>query len=546
MRIHGPYHAAHLYGPEDIDNILEPMLNAPTATPARMIPLYSSVHGARLPVVEFGPLLRIVLSEILFEPLHLDRICNGIGKELTAMSARSCTILPIATPTAQTFASSLKRSGLSAVSVDDAMITSSIKTPSHTPRTGNFAHSRLAIVAFSGRYPDADSNDEFWALLREGRDVASEAPKVRWDVKTHVDPTGKKKNTSATPYGCWLQRAGLFDAKFFGISPREAPQVDPAQRLSLLTAYEAVENAGMVAEATPSTQKDRVGVFYGTSSNDWGETNSAQDIDTYYIPGSCRAFIPGKQNYFFKFSGPSISVDTACSSSLAAMHMACNALWRGDIDTAICGGTNVTTNPGELDEIYPVDLLTSLLDITAGLDRGHFLSRTGNCKTFDDAADGYCRGEGVVTIIIKRLEDAVEDNDPVLAMIEAAYTNHSAEAESITRPHVGAQRAIFERILTSACADPYSVGYVEMHGTGTQAGDAREMESVLATFANPSAPIVRDETQALHLGSVKANVGHGEGVSGVVALAKVLLMLENNEIPPHCGIKTKVCVLLRT
>lgn len=161
------------------------------------------------------------------------------------------------------------------------------------------------------------------------------------------------------------------------MSPREAPQVDPAQRLALLTAAEALEQAGIVPDRTASTQKNRVGVYFGSTSNDWMETNSAQNIDTYFIPGGNRAFIPGRINYHFKFSGPSYTIDTACSSSLAALHMACNALWRGEIDTAIVGGTNVLTNP----------------DMTAGLDKGHFLSRTGNCKTFDDNADGYCRGE---------------------------------------------------------------------------------------------------------------------------------------------------------
>lgn len=139
-----------------------------------------------------------------------------------------------------------------------------------------------------------------------------------------------------------------------------------------MTAYEAIESAGIVPDATPSTRRDRVGIFYGVTSNDWMETNSAQNIDTYFIPGGNRAFIPGRINYFFKFSGPSFAVDTACSSSLAAINIACNALWQNDVDTAIAGGTNILTNP----------------DMTAGLDRGHFLSRTGNCKTFDDEADG--------------------------------------------------------------------------------------------------------------------------------------------------------------
>lgn len=137
-------------------------------------------------------------------------------------------------------------------------------------------------------------------------------------------------------------------------------------------------------------------------------------------------------------------------------------------------------------------------------------------------------------MVIKRLEDAIADNDPIRAVILGAYTNHSAEAESITRPHVGAQKAIFERILTTASVDPATVSYIEMHGTGTQAGDAREMDSVLSTFAN------RPRQNPLHLGSVKANVGHGESVSGIIALTKVLMMMERDVIPPHSGIKTKI------
>lgn len=149
------------------------------------------------------------------------------------------------------------------------------------------------------------------------------------------------------------------------------------------------------------------------TSDDWREVNSGQNVDTYFIPGGNRAFTPGRINYHFKFSGPSFSVDTACSSSFAAIHTACNSLWRGDCDTAIAGGTNVMTNP----------------DNFAGLDRGHFLSTTGNCNTFDDAANGYCRADAVGTVIFKRLEDAEADCDPIFGVILGAYTNHSAEGQ---------------------------------------------------------------------------------------------------------------------
>lgn len=251
------------------------------------------------------------------------------------------------------------------------------------------------------------------------------------------------------------------------------------------------------------------------------ETNSSQNIDAYMIPGGNRAFIPGRINYFFKLSGPSLVIDTACSSSLAAIHTACNILWRGEADTMITGGTNILTNP----------------DFTAGLDRGRFLSRTGNCKTFDDEADGYCRGEGVGTVILKRLEDAVLDRDPIKGVIVNICTNHSAEAESITRPSLWAQKNIVKKALGGL--SPAQVSYVEMHGTGTQVGDTTEMTSILDSIAPSSGPHSRSNAH-VHIGSAKANVGHGEAAAGVTSLVKLLLMMQHHTIPPHIGIKSMI------
>jgi len=151
-------------------------------------------------------------------------------------------------------------------------------------------------------------------------------------------------------------------------------------------------------------------------------------------------------------------------------------------------------------------------DYTAGLDRGHFLSRSGNCRSFDDEADGYCRGEGVVTVIIKSFEDAIAVKGPILAVIAGAPTNYLAEAVSITRPHVGSQQAIFKKILNGANVNANDISYVEMHGTGPQAGDVAEMESVLEPFSPLNSLQARKRDQTLHLGSVKANIGHGGGV----------------------------------
>ncbi|KAI1480090.1 ketoacyl-synt-domain-containing protein [Daldinia eschscholtzii] len=523
IKIFGPYHAPHLYSSEDVDEIVESLSSSGNNSRPSYIPVFSSTGKAE-ESSSFETLLKSAVSQILLQPIRWNDILEELQVCLRREQPESFSIIPIGTKADQLIYTALKQTSLRAL-----LAPIPAQSQPSLAQGGSYASPgkpKLAIIGLSGRFPGAQDNEAFWDLLYQGLDVHKPVPDFHWDAKTHVDPTGKGKNTSATAFGCWLDDPAGFDARFFNISPREAPQIDPAQRLALMTAYEAIEQAGIVPDATPSTRRDRVGVFYGVTSMDWMETNSAQNVDTYFIPGGNQAFIPGRVNYFFKFSGPSYAVNTACSSSLAGIHLACNSLWRGDIDTAIAGGTNVLTNP----------------DMTAGLDKGHFLSRTGNCKTFDDSADGYCRGEGVGTIIIKRLDDAIADKDPILGLILGAYTNHSAESESITRPHVGAQRAIFKKILNQGAVDPYSIGYVEMHGTGTQAGDAGEMSSVLDTFAPPLAQVKtgRTNSEALFLGSAKANVGHGEAASGMASLTKVLLMMQKNMIVPHCGIKTKI------
>ncbi|KOS48209.1 hypothetical protein ACN38_g825 [Penicillium nordicum] len=516
--IHGPYHASHLYDDRDINRILESWPTEQFVTYVPQIPVLSSETGEEFQAESLEQLLRFSLQEILQRQLCWDMVIESC--QSTLESATTCTLFPISSTATQSLFNSLKKAGVSNLEVDST-IGDVQKNSEGDNRTGRAEQSKIAIIGLSGRFPESPDTEAFWDLLKKGLDVHREVPPERWDVKAHVDMEGKTRNTSQVQYGCWYNDAGMFDPRFFNMSPREALQADPAQRLALLTAYEALEMAGFIPDSTPSTQKNRVGVFYGMTSDDYREINSGQDIDTYFIPGGNRAFTPGRINYYFKFSGPSVSVDTACSSSLAAIHVACNSLWRNECDSAVAGGVNILTNP----------------DNHAGLDRGHFLSRTGNCTTFDDGADGYCRADGIGSIVVKRLEDAQADNDPIYGIIGGAYTNHSAEAVSITRPHVGAQSFIFDKLLNESNSDPKEISYIEMHGTGTQAGDAVEMQSVLDVFAPDYR---RGPTQSLHLGSAKSNVGHGESASGVTALIKVLMMMRKNMIPPHCGIKTKI------
>lgn len=274
------------------------------------------------------------------------------------------------------------------------------------------------------------------------------------------------------------------------MSPREASQTDPAQRLLLLTTYEALEMAGYTPDGTPSTAGDRIGTFFGQTLDDYREANASQNIEMYYVSGGIRAFGPGRLNYHFKWEGPSYCVDAACSSSTLSIQMAMSSLRAHECDTAVAGGTNVLTG----------------VDMFSGLSRGSFLSPTGSCKTFDNDADGYCRGDGVGSVILKRLDDAIADGDNIQAVIKSAATNHSAHAVSITHPHAGAQQNLMRQVLREADVEPAEIDYVEMHGTGTQAGDATEFASVTNVISG------RTRDNPLYVGAVKANFGHAEAV----------------------------------
>ncbi|CAO2656358.1 Nn.00g051610.m01.CDS01 [Neocucurbitaria sp. VM-36] len=514
--VFAPYHAPHIFGQADIDRILDKdaVRHLQQFRPLALV--HSATHGKCQTTTSTLDLMRLALSEILLEQVRWDSLLGEVVSQVTAAGSQECAVSAIGvTNVANSLASALKAGGQSSISVHDH--TSWVSTTDES--RGRTQNDKVAIVGMSGRFPGAANPDKLWELLEKGLDVHREVPADRFDAQAHCDPSGKGKNKSHTPYGCFIDEPGLFDPRFFNMSPREAAQTDPMGRLALTTAYEALEMSGYVPNRTPSTKLQRIGTFYGQTSDDWREINAAENIDTYFITGGVRAFAPGRINYYFKFSGPSYSIDTACSSSLAAIQLACTSLWAGDCDTACAGGLNVLTNP----------------DIFSGLSKGQFLSKTGSCKTYDNDADGYCRGDGCGTVVLKRYEDAIADKDNILGCILGAATNHSAEAVSITHPHAGAQEFLYNKVLSNAGVDAHDISYVEMHGTGTQAGDGIEMTSVTNAFAPRHRQ--RRPDQTLHLGAIKANIGHGEAASGINSLVKVLMMMKKNAIPANVGIK---------
>ncbi|KAI1267881.1 putative polyketide synthase [Xylariaceae sp. FL1019] len=530
----GLCHAKHIYNKAIVNHIVQiPSMKA-LDSDARIqprLPVYSTSTGNPFPAASTPKLFEVIIEELLTQPIYWDRVIGKVVNEAQSLGIGNFEV--------QVFRPSVPVHDLTSALGKNVTDLSSATTeliswihdvvergPREMGGPRGPSQSDIAIVGMSCRMPGGATDPEsFWQLLESGLDVHRRIPPDRFDVETHFDPTGKRVNTSHTPYGCFIDEPGLFDAPFFNMSPREAQQTDPMQRLAIVTAYEALEKAGYVENRTAATQLERIGTFYGQASDDYREVNTAQEISTYFIPGGCRAFGPGRINYFFKFSGPSYSIDTACSSSLATIQSACTALWNGELDTAVVGGMNVLTNS----------------DAFAGLSHGHFLTKTPNaCKTWDSEADGYCRADGVASLVMKRLQDAEADNDNILGVIPSAATNHSAEAVSITHPHAGHQAYLGRLVLGRAGIDPLDVSYVEMHGTGTQAGDAEEIQSVTQVYAPMTNGKRRSSKNPLYIGAVKANVGHGEAAAGVTALVKVLLMLQKDSIPPHVGIKNSL------
>ncbi|PYH97266.1 hypothetical protein BO71DRAFT_438922 [Aspergillus ellipticus CBS 707.79] len=498
--VFAPYHAAHLHCDADLDWILgvdDPATQHALSRYTRISNLISTSNGRPIDAKNMSNLLRKVIYEILNDVLRWDSVLHEVA-----------TLVPAQDPvTVNNFGSSYLGKSLVSATLDSQSPVEDMQKSADK--------SKIAIVGMSGRFPGANNTDELWNILQQGLDVYKTIPHDRFNVATHVNPSGKKDNTSATPYGCFLEEPGLFDPSFFHMSPREATVTDPMQRLALVCAYEALEMSGYVSNRTPSSMLDRAGTFYGQTIDDYRDVNASQNIDPFYVTGGLRPFGPGRINYHYKFTGPSYSIDTACSSSLAAIHIACSSLRSRECDMAVTGGTNVITGS----------------DMYAGLSRGQFLSKTGSCKTFDQAADGYCRADTVGTVILKRLEDAQADKDPILGVILASATNHSSLANSITQPHGPTQELLYRKVLAEAGISPFDIDFVEMHGTGTQIGDSTEMCSVSNILGDVNRP------EPLYVCSIKANIGHSEAAAGVTAMIKGLLMFQQNTIPAHIGVK---------
>ncbi|KFH41335.1 Lovastatin nonaketide synthase-like protein [Hapsidospora chrysogenum ATCC 11550] len=373
----------------------------------------------------------------------------------------------------------------------------------------------IAIVGLGCRFPGgASSGEKFWDLLMNKRSARRDVPPDRFNVDSFYHPDGDKRGTMNVRAGHFLEEdMAAFDARFFSISPAEAVSMDPMQRMLLEVVYEAIENSG-----TPMSQfaGTNTGCYVGCFTNDYDQIakKDAETLPKYHSVGTGQSILANRISFCFDLQGPSLTVDTACSSSLVALHMACQAIQSGETKAAIVGATQATLFP----------------DMMVGMTNLHFLSPDGISYSFDSRANGYARGEGMAALVLKPLSDAIQDGDTIRAVIRGTAVNSNGNNTGITMPMRNAQARLIRQAYQQAGLDFMQTGYIEAHGTGTPLGDPIEAAAIGETLGS-----VRPEGEdgKLYMGSVKSNIGHLEGASGLAGMIKAVLSLEKGIIAPN-------------
>ncbi|QSJ17771.1 polyketide synthase dehydratase domain-containing protein [Nostoc sp. UHCC 0702] len=376
---------------------------------------------------------------------------------------------------------------------------------------------KIAIIGIGCRFPGAENAESFWQLLSNKIDAVSELSSRPFDLHMldyHpiVPTTGKTKRL----WGGFLPKVEYFDPGFFQISPIEAERIDPQQRLFLEVAWESLENAGIVPSSELSGSK--TGVFVGVYNYDYGLVLSREysQINAYNAIGNNLSIIANRLSYFLNLRGPSLVIDTACSSSLVALHYACQSLLTGESNLCLAAGVNLILSP----------------ERTISLSHAQMMAADGRCKTFDAAADGYVQGEGCGVVVLKRLADAIRDGDNIQAIIRGSAVNQNGLSNGLVAPNGPSQQAVIRQALANAGVEPAQISYVETQGTGTAMGDSIEVNALKAVLMEG-----REANQPCWIGSVKTNIGHLEGAAGIAGLIKVVLSLQQSQIPPHLHLK---------
>lgn len=365
----------------------------------------------------------------------------------------------------------------------------------------------VAVIGMDCRFPGAADVDGLWQLLMDGAVTAREIPDERWDI-ARFHSSEPQPGTMNTRRAHFIDDADLFDNDFFGIAPLEAAALDPQQRLVLQSAWRALEDAAIDPRSLAGSD---AGVFVGMMLSEWGALNLLDypGMTAHRGIGGGHAMVANRVSYHLNLTGPSVTVDTACSSSLTAVHLGVRALTAGDTDLVVASGVNILLTPA-----------LSIFYTLAGLS-----APDGTCKPFSANADGIGRGEGVGTVVLRRLADAVAEGQPVHAVIAGSATNQDGKSSGITAPNRWAQTNVVQRALERAGLDARDIAFVEAHGTGTTLGDMIE--------TNALGDLHRTGREAPCLiGSIKGNIGHTEGAAGMASLIKACLAVSRRTLPP--------------
>lgn len=365
----------------------------------------------------------------------------------------------------------------------------------------------VAICGMACRLPGGiHSPSELWSFLHDGRDARGPVPPSRYNVSAFHSPE-KKPGSVASQHGYFLDSTndlGALDTSFFSMSRSEVEALDPQQRLLLEVAREALDDSG-----ERGWKGSKVGVYVGSYGQDWYDISvrDTQAHGIYGVLGPQDFMVSNRISHELDLRGPSVTVRTACSASLIGVDEACMAIARGDCTSAVVGGSNVLTAP----------------TMTAAKTAQGILSPDGSCKTFSADANGYARAEGIVAVYLKPLADAVRDGNPVRAVVTGSAANHNGHTPVVSQPSSRAQAACIKQAYRNAgIRDVARTAYFECHGTGTRVGDPIETEAVATCFGKAG----------VHIGSIKANLGHTEGAAGLLGILKAVLALENRTIPP--------------
>ncbi len=386
-----------------------------------------------------------------------------------------------------------------------------IKTNPGTPSKDTLSDAKgVAVIGMSGRFPGAANLEEYWSNLMEGKSSVTEVPRERWNIDEYYDPDVDKLDKTNSRWGGFLSDIDKFDPAFFNISGMEAEVMDPQQRLFLEESWKSLEDAGYANDLASGLS---CGIYVGAAPRDYLNNISEQEaaITAQAFWGNTGSVLASRISYLLNLKGPAMAIDTACSSSLVALHLACQSIILQENTMAIAGGVWICSTP----HYY---IFTS----NAGM-----LSPEGQCKSFDNDANGIVNGEGVGAVVLKDLAQAIKDGDYIYGVIKSSGINQDGKTNGITAPSSLSQTALELEVYKKGNINPETITFLETHGTGTKLGDPIEIEALKNSFQEYT-----DKKQFCALGSVKTNIGHSSLAAGIASFIKVMMALNHKKIPP--------------